>query len=90
MKSLLRSTVTMASVMTAMAPASFTQPRPVRTTSGSTTLWSPTCTRFSIRQAATSDVRMNPHLRLAALWHADDVLNNRALDGDIGSDGSTT
>lgn len=34
------------------------------------------------------DVRMNPHLRLAAQWHADDVLNNRALDGDIGSDGS--
>jgi uncharacterized protein YkwD len=28
-------------------------------------------------------------LRLAAQWHAGDVLNNRALDGDIGSDGST-
>ena len=34
-------------------------------------------------------VRVNPKLRLAAEWHANDVLNNRALDGDIGSDGST-
>ncbi|MCV7322214.1 CAP domain-containing protein [Mycolicibacterium confluentis] len=34
-------------------------------------------------------VRVNPKLRLAAQWHTDDVLNNRALDGDIGSDGST-
>lgn len=38
----------------------------------------------------TTDVRINPQLRLAAQWHADDVLNNRNLDGDIGSDGSTT
>jgi hypothetical protein len=28
-------------------------------------------------------------LQLAAQWHTDDVLNDRALDGDIGSDGST-
>ena len=34
-------------------------------------------------------VRVNPKLRLAAEWQANDVLNNRALDGDIGSDGST-
>ncbi|CAJ1581726.1 CAP domain-containing protein [[Mycobacterium] wendilense] len=34
-------------------------------------------------------VRVNPKLRLAAQWHANDVLHNRALDGDIGSDGST-
>jgi len=34
-------------------------------------------------------VRMNPKLRLAAQWHTLDVLNNRDLDGDIGSDGST-
>lgn len=34
-------------------------------------------------------VRVNPKLRLAAQWHANDVLNNHALDGDIGSDGST-
>ena len=34
-------------------------------------------------------VRVNPKLRLAAEWHANDVLNNHALDGDIGSDGST-
>jgi uncharacterized protein YkwD len=37
----------------------------------------------------TNDVKINPKLQLAAEWHADDVLNNRALDGDIGSDGST-
>ena len=36
------------------------------------------------------DLRINPQLRLAAQWHAGDVLRNRALDGDIGSDGSTT
>ena len=34
-------------------------------------------------------VRVNPKLRLAAEWQANDVLNNRALDGDIGSNGST-
>ena len=37
----------------------------------------------------TVDIRSNPALRLAAQWHARDVLNNRALDGDLGSDGST-
>lgn len=37
----------------------------------------------------TNDVRINPQLQRAAQWHANDVLNNRALDGDIGSDGST-
>lgn len=36
-----------------------------------------------------SDVKINPALQLAAEWHANDVLNNRALDGDLGSDGST-
>ena len=36
-----------------------------------------------------TDVKINPKLRLAAQWHTNDVLNNRALDGDIGSDGST-
>jgi hypothetical protein len=35
------------------------------------------------------DIKANPKLRLAAQWHTNDVLNNRALDGDIGSDGST-
>jgi uncharacterized protein YkwD len=35
------------------------------------------------------NVKVDPQLRLAAQWHADDVLNNRELDGDIGSDGST-
>jgi hypothetical protein len=37
----------------------------------------------------TTDIKINPKLRLAAQWHTNDVLNNRALDGDIGSDGST-
>ena len=37
----------------------------------------------------TNNVVINPQLRLAAEWHANDVLNNRALDGDIGSDGTT-
>src|SRR3981081_1950195 len=35
----------------------------------------------------TNDIRVDPRLRLAAQWHAVDVLNNRALDGDLGSDG---
>lgn len=35
------------------------------------------------------DLKLNPQLQLAAQWHTDDVLNNRALDGEIGSDGST-
>ncbi len=34
-------------------------------------------------------VKINPKLRLAAQWQTEDVLNNQALDGDIGSDGST-
>jgi uncharacterized protein YkwD len=37
----------------------------------------------------TNNVKLNPQLRLAAQWHTDDVLNNRTLDGDIGTDGST-
>jgi uncharacterized protein YkwD len=37
----------------------------------------------------SNDVTISPQLQLAAEWHANDVLNNRALDGDIGSDGST-
>src|ERR1700751_914327 len=42
------------------------------------------------RQAGcTTDLRPNPALELAAQRHAEDVLNNRALDGDIGSNGST-
>ena len=33
-------------------------------------------------------VRVNPKLQLAAQWHTQDVLNNHALDGDIGSNGA--
>jgi hypothetical protein len=36
-----------------------------------------------------NDVKVNPQLQLAAEWYTRDVLNNRNLDGDIGSDGST-
>lgn len=42
------------------------------------------------RQAGcTNTLRVSPQLQLAAQWHTDDVLNNRDLDDDIGSDGST-
>jgi uncharacterized protein YkwD len=37
----------------------------------------------------TNNVKPDPQLRLAAQWHTLDVLDNRNLDGDIGSDGST-
>jgi hypothetical protein len=35
-----------------------------------------------------TNLKVSPQLRLAAEWHAKDVLNNRNLDGDLGSDGS--
>jgi uncharacterized protein YkwD len=42
------------------------------------------------RQAGcATDITINSQLQPAAEWHTNDVLNNRALDGDIGSDGST-
>jgi hypothetical protein len=37
----------------------------------------------------TTPLKLNLQLQFAAQQHADDVLNNRDLDGDIGSDGST-
>jgi uncharacterized protein YkwD len=37
----------------------------------------------------TNDVVVDKRLQLAAQWHAVDVLNNRDLDGDVGSDGSS-
>ncbi len=37
----------------------------------------------------TNDVKINPQLQRAAERHTKDVLNNRDLDSDIGSDGST-
>jgi uncharacterized protein YkwD len=37
----------------------------------------------------TTDLHINPQLQAAAQRHTIDVLNNRDLDGDIGSDGST-
>lgn len=46
---------------------------------------------FTVQHQAgcTNDVRPNLLLQNAAQRHAEDVLNNRALDGDIGSDAST-
>jgi uncharacterized protein YkwD len=42
------------------------------------------------RQAGCiTEIRINPQLQLAAQWHANDVLRNRSLNGDLGSDGST-
>jgi uncharacterized protein YkwD len=37
----------------------------------------------------TTGLKMNPALNQAAQWHADDVLNNPNLDGDIGSNGAS-
>jgi uncharacterized protein YkwD len=37
----------------------------------------------------TTDLKLNPQLQLAAQWHTDDMLNNRNLDGDVGSDGTS-
>jgi uncharacterized protein YkwD len=42
------------------------------------------------QHGCTNNVQINPQLQLAAQWHTDDVLNNRELDGDVGSDGSST
>ena len=41
------------------------------------------------QQKCSEEVAVNPQLQLAAEWHTNDVLNNRALDGDTGSDGSS-
>jgi uncharacterized protein YkwD len=43
------------------------------------------------RRAGCPNTTLNvtPQLQLAAQWHTDDVLNNRDLYGDIGSDGSS-
>ncbi|MCV7412236.1 hypothetical protein AWC05_16600 [Mycobacterium florentinum] len=37
----------------------------------------------------TNDVIRNNALTLAAQWHADDMISNRNINDDIGSDGST-
>lgn len=41
------------------------------------------------QHGCATEIKINPQLQLAAQWHANDVLTNRALDGDLGSDGST-
>ena len=37
----------------------------------------------------TTTLRIDPRLQLAAEWHTRDMMGNRALNGDVGSDGST-
>jgi hypothetical protein len=37
----------------------------------------------------STSIKKDPALTLAAEWHANDVLNDRVLDDDLGSDGST-
>jgi uncharacterized protein YkwD len=46
---------------------------------------------YTLQQQAgcTTNVTINPQLRLAAQWHTTDLLGNRELGGDVGSDGST-
>ena len=46
---------------------------------------------FTVQHQAgcSNDVRISPQLQRAAQRHTEDVLKNRALEGDIGSDGST-
>jgi uncharacterized protein YkwD len=46
---------------------------------------------YTVRYQAgcTTDIKINPALRLAAQWHANDVLNNGTLSDGLGSDGST-
>jgi uncharacterized protein YkwD len=46
---------------------------------------------FTIQHQAgcSNDVKISKQLQLAAQWHADDLMANRQLDGDLGSDGST-
>lgn len=34
-------------------------------------------------------IKVDPKLQLAAEWQTNDMMTNRALDGDLGSDGST-
>jgi hypothetical protein len=41
------------------------------------------------RAGCDTNIKINPKLRQAAQWHAENVLNDRSLDGDIGSDGTT-
>ncbi|MCV7099867.1 CAP domain-containing protein [Mycobacterium palustre] len=40
------------------------------------------------QHGCTNDVANNLQLQLAAQWHTDDLMGNRALDSDLGSDGS--
>jgi hypothetical protein len=46
---------------------------------------------YAVQRQAGCDtnVRVEPTLRLAAQWHAQDLIADPGLDGDIGSDGST-
>lgn len=80
---LLATTVLTASVTLAIAPAAHADNKRLNNAVAQNV--------YTIQHQAgcTSDLKMNPQLQLAAQWHTDDVLNNRGLDGDLGSDGST-
>jgi uncharacterized protein YkwD len=41
------------------------------------------------QHGCTNNIQIDPQLQLAAQWHTQDVLTNRGLDGDVGSDGSS-
>jgi hypothetical protein len=54
-----------------------------------TMMSSRTSIRFSAKAGCPIEIEVDPRLQLAAEWHTKDVLANRNLTGDLGSDGST-
>lgn len=46
---------------------------------------------YAVQRQADCDneLKVEPKLLLAAEWHAKDLMNNRSLGGDLGTDGST-
>ena len=61
---------------------------PATTTGSTTASWS-TSTRSRVQAGCTTKLKKNPQLEAAAQRHTVDVLNNRDLDADSGSDGSS-
>ena len=61
---------------------------PATTTGSTTASWS-TSTPSRAQAGCTTNLKINPQLEAAAQRHTVDVLNNRGLDADIGSDGSS-
>jgi hypothetical protein len=91
MKPLLRTTTVVAATMTATVAVGILHAAPVRADNKRLNN-SVAANVYTIQHQAgcTNDIHLDPKLQLAAEWHANDVLNNRDLDGDTGSDGSTT